>query len=56
MLVKLTEFIRKDVGVWHKVKVLLAISFLHSHNVEAESVLTGNFMTLREMVDLLILI
>lgn len=56
MLVEFTEFIRKDVRIRDKVKVLLAVPFLHSNNVEAESVFACDFMTLGEMVNLLVLI
>jgi len=56
MLVELTKLIRKNVSIWHKIKVLLAVSFLHSHDVEAKSILPSDFMTLREMIDLLVLV
>ena len=56
MLIKLSELIRQDVCIRNKIKMLFAIPFLHPDDVEAESILPGNFMTLREMVDLLILI
>ena len=36
--------------------MLLSISFLHSNNIEAKSILPCDLMTLREMVDLLVLI
>ena len=56
MLVKLTELIWQDVGVRYKVKMLFAISLLHSDNVEAKPVFPCNFVTLREVVDLLVLV
>ena len=36
--------------------MLLSISFLHPNNVEAKPILPCDFMTLREMVDLLVLV
>ena len=56
MIVEVAKFIRQDVGVWAEVKGRLAKSFLHADDVETESVFSGDFITLREMVDLLILI
>lgn len=56
MLVKLTELIWQDVGVRYKVKMLFAKSLLHSDNVEAKPVFPCNFVTLREVVDLLVLV
>ena len=56
VLVEFTEFIGKNIGIRDKVKVLLAVSFLHSNDVEAKSVLSGDFVTLREMIDLLVLV
>lgn len=54
--VEFTKLIGKDVGVGHKVEVVLSILLLHSDNVAAESVFSGDFVTLREMVDLLKLV
>jgi hypothetical protein len=56
VIVEVTELIRQDVSVWAEVERRLAKSFLHAHDVEAESVFSGDFITLGEMVDLLILI
>jgi len=56
MLIKLTEFIWQDVSIWNKVKMLFAKSFLHSDDVEAEPVFPCDFMALREVIDLLILV
>lgn len=56
MVIEVSEFVRQDVGVWHEVVGGLTVSFLHSHAVEAKTVLAGNFITLGEMVDLLVLI
>ena len=56
MLIKLTELIWQDVGVRYKVKMLFAESLLHSDNVEAKPVFPCNFVTLREVVNLLVLV
>jgi hypothetical protein len=56
VIVEVAELIRQDVSVWAEVERRLAKSFLHAHDVEAESVFSGDFITLGEMVDLLILI
>tara|TARA_B110000285_G_C15134009_1_gene625601 strand:- start:1236 stop:1436 length:201 start_codon:yes stop_codon:yes gene_type:complete len=56
MLVELSKLIRKDVSIWHEVIVLLAEPLLHPHDVEAKSILPGDFMTLREMVDFLVFV
>jgi len=56
VLVKLSEFVRQDVSVGHKVEVLLAVLLLHSNHVEAQSIFPRNFMRLREVVDLLVLV
>lgn len=56
VFIELTEFIRKNVGIWHKVKVLFTISFLHSDNIETKPILPCNLMTLWEVINLLVLI
>lgn len=56
MLVKLTELIRQDIGIRYKVKVLFTKSLLHSDNVEAKPVFPCNFVTLREVIDLLVFV
>ena len=56
MLVKFSKLIRQDVGIGNEIKVLLAIAFLHPHNVEAKSIFPCDFMTLGEVIDFLVLI
>jgi hypothetical protein len=56
MLIKFSKFIRKNVSVRHKIKMLLSKSLLHSNNIETQSIFSSNFMTLRKMVDFLVLI
>lgn len=54
--IEIAKLIWQNIGVWHKIEVLLAISFLHSHHVEAQAIFTSDFVTLREVIDLLVLI
>ena len=56
VLVELAELVRQDVGIWHEVEMLLPVTFLHSYDVEAKSIFPCNLVTLRKMVDLLILV
>lgn len=56
VLVELTKLIRQDVGVRHEVEVLLSVALLHANHVEAEPILARDLMTLREVVDLLVLV
>lgn len=56
VLIELTKLVRKDVGIRNEVEVLLSKPFLHSHDVEAKPILSSDFMTLREMIDLLIFV
>jgi hypothetical protein len=56
MIVEITELIRKNVSVRNKIKCALAVPFLHAHDVEAQSVFACDLMTLRELVNLLVLV
>lgn len=56
VLIEFSELVRENISIGHKVEMLLAESLLHTDDVEAEAVLSGNFITLGEVVDLLILI
>jgi hypothetical protein len=56
MFIEFAKLIRKDVGVWHKVEVLLSIPFLHPYHIKAQSVFSCDLVTLREMINLLIFI
>ena len=56
MFIELTELIWQDVGVWNEVKMLLAKPLLHPNNIETESIFPCNFVTLWEMIDLLVLV
>lgn len=54
--VEVPELVREDVGVGHKVKVLLAVLLLHADHVKTEAVLPGDLVALWEVVDLLVLV
>jgi len=54
--VEVPEFIRQDVCIWHEIEVLLSIFFLHLDHVETKSIFPGNFIALRKVVNLLVLI
>ena len=56
MLIKFSKLVWQNIGIWHEIEMLFSKPFLHPHTVEAESILSRDLMTLREMVDLLILI
>jgi hypothetical protein len=56
MFVEFAKFIRQNVRVWHEVEVLLSIPLLHPDNIEAQTVLSGDLVTLREVIDLLVFV
>lgn len=56
MLVEFSKFIRKNVSVRNEIEMLLPEPFLHSDDIETESVFTRDLMTLREMINLLVLV
>jgi hypothetical protein len=53
MSIKITKFIRKNVSVWYEIKVLFPKLLLHSNHIDAKSIFPSNFITIREMVNLL---
>ena len=56
VVVKVTEFVGEDVGVGTEIKSILAKPLLKPHNIEAESVLPGDLVALREVIELLVLV
>jgi hypothetical protein len=56
MRIKFSELIWKNVGVRDEIEILLSILFLHSDHIVTKSIFSCNFITLREMIDLLIFI
>ena len=49
--VEVMELVREDVSVWDEVELTSAKSLLHLDIVETKSVLSGDFITLWEMID-----
>ena len=56
VVVEVTKLIRQDVCVRAEIKSRFAESFLHTHYVETQSIFASDLITLREMVNLLVLI
>lgn len=56
VVVEVSELIRQDVSVGNEIEGILAIPFLHAHNIEAESVFACDFVTHRELVDFLVFV
>jgi hypothetical protein len=51
--IKIWELLREDKGIWYNIEVVFPISLLHFHNIEAKSILSGEFIATWEMIDLL---
>ena len=51
MRVEIVEFIRKYIGIWDKIKLTSPKPFLHFHIIETKTVLSCNFIALREMIN-----
>ena len=56
MRVEVVEFIRKYIGIWDKIKLSSPKPFLHFYIIEAKTVLSCDFIALREMINSLELI
>ena len=56
VVVKITKFVRQDVGVRAEIESILAESFLKPDYVKTKSILTSNLVTLRKVIYLLVLI
>ncbi len=56
MVIKVAKLVRQDVCVRAKVKGRFTEALLQSHNIEAKAIFAGDFVRLREMVNLLVLI
>ena len=54
--VEVSKLVWQDVSVRYEVEACFAKLLLHPHHVVAQSILSCDFITLREMVDLLVLI
>ena len=53
---ELVEFIRQHVSVWQEIKGVASEFLPHFQNVVAQSILSGDLMTLREVIDALVLV
>ena len=56
MVIKISEFVWKIVRIWNDVEWLLAILFLHFDYVCTKSILSGELIAARKMIDLLVII
>ena len=56
VVVKVAELVWQNVGVRRKVEGLLSEALLHANYIETEAIFAGDFVTLREMVNLLVLV
>ena len=56
VVVEIAKFIRQDVGVWAEIESILTESFLKPDYIKAKTILAGDLVTLREVIDLLVLI
>lgn len=54
--VEIAKLVWKDVSVWHEIEILLAKLLLHADHIVTQSIFSSDFIALREMVDLLVLI
>ena len=54
--IEITEFIWEDIGVRDEIEGCLPKFLLHADHVVAETVLSGDFIGLREVVDFLELV
>ncbi len=51
MRIEVLKFIWQDVGVRYEIELTSAKAFLHFDIVEAETIFSGDFMTLRKVID-----
>ena len=51
MRVEVVEFIRKYIGIWDKIKLTSSKSLLHFYIIETKTVLSCDFIALREMIN-----
>lgn len=56
MCMKVMELLRQNICVRDEVKLVAAEAFLHFHVVVAKAVLARDFITLRKVVDPLVLV
>ena len=51
MCMEVMEFIWQNVSVWNEVELSSPKSILHLHIIEAKSILSGDLVALREVID-----
>ena len=51
MRVEVVEFIREYIGIWDKIKLSSPKPFLHFYIIEAKTILSCDFIALREMIN-----
>ena len=56
VVVEISELIRQDVGIRTEIESRFSEALLHAHYIEAQSVFSCNLITLREVIDFLVLI
>jgi len=56
MGIEISKFIRQNISIWDKIKVLLPEFFLHSDHIVAKSIFSCDFIALWKMIYLLVLI
>lgn len=56
MSIKVTKFIWEDIGIWDEIKRSFSKFFLHTNHIVTETVLSGDFIWLREVIDFLELV
>ena len=56
VVVEISELIRQDVGIRTEIESRFSEALLHAHNIEAKSIFSRNLITLREVIDFLVLI
>lgn len=56
MVIEVSEFVWKVVRIWNDVEWLLAILLLHFDYVCTKSILSGELVAARKMIDLLVII
>lgn len=56
MIIEVTELIWKDVSIRNEIKSSFTVTFLHSDDIETKTIFASDLMTLRKMVNFLVLI
>ena len=51
MRVEVVEFIREYIGIWDKIELSSPKPFLHFYIIEAKTILSCDFIALREMIN-----